>query len=157
MNKYLANLLITLIAGVLFGLAMVISQMTMPEKVLGFLDMHDAWDIDLMFVMGSGVSVFTLGYLWLIKPRQRSVLGQEFALPLHDSIDLKLISGAGLFGLGWGIAGICPGPAIASLSMAAPELYWFIVPMCLGMTLPRLFQRELWVPKTKIRRSGFFS
>lgn len=135
------SLLICLLAGVLFGLGMTISQMTDPKIVIAFLDIVGSWRIDLMFVMGGALLVFVPGFALLIKGRNKAVLGAKLALPSKTDIDGRLIIGASLFGLGWGIAGICPGPAFASISMANAELIYFIVPMLIGLKLPQWLVR----------------
>ncbi|MDW6004522.1 YeeE/YedE family protein [Vibrio mangrovi] len=132
MKKYM-NWLVAGSCGFLFGLGMVISGMVIPDKVTGFLDITGSWDISLAFVMGGALLVFMPGYLLLVKPKQRPVMADEFLFSSLRSIDLRLISGAVIFGVGWGMAGICPGPALASLSFGHLGLWVFFASMMVGL------------------------
>ncbi|MFC3023572.1 DUF6691 family protein [Vibrio zhugei] len=134
MNK-LAFALVALISGLLFGVGMAISGMANPQIVLGFLDVFGDWDPRLIFVMGGALAVFIPGYRWLILPRTTPVNSDEFCLSTNTHIDRTLISGAVIFGLGWGLAGICPGPAMASLTMGNPDVWIFVIAMVSGLTL----------------------
>ncbi|MGF1724045.1 DUF6691 family protein [Photobacterium nomapromontoriensis] len=126
---------IALIAGLLFGLGMMVSGMVDPNKVIGFLDIAGHWDPSLAFVMGGALLVFIPMYLLVIKKRVTPVCSKEFKLSTNQDIDRRLVVGATLFGLGWGIAGICPGPAVISLSGLNPAIWVFFVFMLLGMWL----------------------
>lgn len=117
-----------LLAGALFGAGLVIGGMTDPIKVRGFLDFFGAWDPTLMFVMGGAVSVHWLAYRW-VRGRKAPVLTTAFQIPSRKDIDLKLVVGAALFGVGWGLAGYCPGPAIVSLPSGGPSVVAFVVAM----------------------------
>ncbi len=134
--------LVSLICGLLFGIGLTVSQMVDPNKVLNFLDIFGAWDPSLAFVMIGGISVFMLGYYLIIKKSSKPVLAEQFDLPNKTKVDKSLLTGAALFGLGWGLAGICPGPAIANLSGFEPKILVFIVMMLIGMQLPALFSRK---------------
>ncbi|MGB2079065.1 MAG: DUF6691 family protein [Vibrio sp.] len=123
---------IVLLSGALFGAGMVLSGMVRPDKVLGFLDLSGQWDPSLAFVMGGGLITFMSGYHLWIKPKSKPVLTENFNTPNHSKIDKQLVLGAALFGVGWGLAGICPGPAMASLSSAHLGLVVFIAMMALG-------------------------
>ncbi|KOO04427.1 YeeE/YedE family protein [Vibrio nereis] len=125
--------LVSLFSGVLFGLGMIISGMANPEKVVGFLDVAGAWDPSLMFVMGGALLVFMPSYFLLIKPKQKPVVAQEFCLAKNKSIDSRLVSGAAIFGLGWGIAGVCPGPALSSLALGNSGVWVFFAFMMVGL------------------------
>jgi len=110
------KIFIGLIAGLLFGMGLTISQMVDPSKVINFLDIFGQWDASLAFVMGGAIAVFSTGYLVLIKKRTVAKCGDEISHALDKSLDKNLFIGAGTFGIGWGLAGICPGPAIVNLS-----------------------------------------
>ncbi len=131
------KLLSAFIAGLLFGLGLIIAQMTNPQKVLAFLDITGQWDASLMLVMSAGLIVFSLGYFYLIKPRTKPILVARFFIPQRNIIDTKLIIGAVLFGLGWGLTGICPGPAVTNILSAQPKILVFIAVMLLGMFCAR--------------------
>ncbi|MGL5041075.1 MAG: DUF6691 family protein [Aeromonas sp.] len=109
------KLLITFGAGLLFGIGMVISGMVDPTRVIGFLDVAGAWDPSLAFVMGGALLIFMPGYFLWVKPRRLSLLGEPIAAVPATVIDRRLIGGAALFGIGWGLVGICPGPALSLL------------------------------------------
>lgn len=132
MNKVIFRL-VSLFSGFLFGLGMIISGMANPEKVVGFLDVAGAWDPSLMFVMGGALLVFMPSYFLLIKPKQKPVVAQEFCLAKNKSIDSRLVSGAAIFGLGWGIAGVCPGPALSSLALGNIGVWVFFAFMMVGL------------------------
>ena len=125
--------LVALLAGLLFGLGMMVSGMVDPHRVLGFLDIAGAWDPSLMFVMGGALAVFLPVYLLVIKKRSVPVCSENFEMSNSTVIDKKLVTGAALFGLGWGIAGICPGPAVTSTLGLNPSMLVFIVTMLVGM------------------------
>lgn len=125
-----------LLAGLLFGAGLAISGMMDPLRVIGFLDVTGAWDPTLAFVMGGALLVMAIA--WMIQRRmQSSLAGDEFDLPGTSKIDARLVSGSALFGIGWGIAGLCPGPAIASLSTALWPALTFVAAMYAGMILFR--------------------
>ena len=129
-----AQSLIALLCGVLFGAGLVLSGMTDPAKVIGFLDLAGRWDPSLAFVMGSAVLI-TLPTFWLVGRRHRPLLGERFVIPGRKDLDARLVGGATLFGVGWGIAGLCPGPAIANLGSASTEILAFVASMMAGMWL----------------------
>lgn len=117
-----------LVAGVLFGAGLVIGGMTSPDKVRGFLDFAGEWDPTLVFVMGAAVLVHAVAYR-LVKGRASPVLAEAFQIPTRRDLDAKLLLGAAIFGLGWGLGGYCPGPAIASLSVGGPSVAAFVIAM----------------------------
>ncbi|WMN88741.1 YeeE/YedE family protein [Vibrio parahaemolyticus] len=121
-----------LVSGVLFGMGMAVSGMIDPAKVVGFLDISGNWDPSLAFVMGGALAVFMPSYFLIIKPRKQSVSGAEMCTPTNTKIDTRLLSGAAIFGLGWGLAGICPGPAVASLALGNVSIILFFVAMLAG-------------------------
>jgi uncharacterized protein len=126
--------LIALVAGLLFGLGLVFGGMTRPDVVLGFLDVFGHWNPQLAFVMGGAVLTTALGY-HLVLGRKRPLFEARFQLPTARNIDPRLLGGAALFGAGWGLAGYCPGPALASLAGGAPALLLFVACMVAGWWL----------------------
>ena len=132
MNNVLFRL-VALISGVLFGLGMVISGMADPQKVIGFLDIVGQWDPSLMFVMGGALLVFMPAYFLLIKPKSKPVNAEEFCLSTNTTIDKRLVTGAAIFGLGWGIAGVCPGPVVSSLALGDMDVIVFFIAMIAGL------------------------
>ncbi|WP_321149829.1 YeeE/YedE family protein [Aeromonas jandaei] len=129
------KLLTSLFAGLLFGLGMAISGMVDPARVTGFLDLAGAWDPSLAFVMGGALLVFMPGYFLLVKPRRQSVLGEPIAAVPAPKLDRNLVGGAALFGIGWGLVGICPGPALSLISSGQPMIMLFIAAMVAGILL----------------------
>lgn len=125
--------LVALICGILFGVGLTVSQMVNPNKVLNFLDVLGQWDPSLALVMVGGIGVFSLGYRVLVKPANKPVWGETFNIPTRADIDKPLLIGAIMFGLGWGLSGICPGPAISNLSGAEPKIFAFIAMMIISM------------------------
>jgi uncharacterized protein len=126
------GLIVNAIAGLLFGVGLVISGMADPAKVLNFLDVAGSWDPSLAFVMGGAIAVALPGY-WLVFRRSRPVLADQFRLPSKQSLDRRLVGGAAVFGVGWGLAGFCPGPAIVSLALGAPGTLIFVPAMLIGI------------------------
>ncbi len=126
--------LIALIAGILFGLGLVISDMVNPLRVIHFLDIGGDWDPTLLFVMMSALAFTTPAFHYLLK-RDCPVIGEKFYLPENKRIEKKLIIGAGLFGLGWGLAGFCPGPAITALATFSPDVLLFVAAMLTGFII----------------------
>lgn len=126
------------LAGLLFGLGLAISGMTDPARVIGFLDVAGAWDPTLIFVLGGAVITTFTGYR-LAWRRQAPVLDARFQLPTRRDLDGRLLGGAALFGIGWGLTGYCPGPAVASLPGLSWPLALFLVVMVAGWWLARRF------------------
>ncbi len=135
------NRLFEFLAGLLFGLGLILSGMADPGKVLGFLDLAGAWDPSLAFVMGGAILVGVVGYA-VAGRRSNTLLGGTIELPKNREIDQRLIGGALLFGVGWGIAGFCPGPALVSLGSAQPKALVFVLAMAAGMLLFELLERR---------------
>jgi uncharacterized protein len=129
------------VCGLLFGIGLIVSQMSNPAKVIGFLDITGQWDPSLAFVMAGAVAVFALGYRLALR-RSAPLLDKSFALPGKTNVDKALISGSLLFGLGWGLAGLCPGPAIVSSSFGDPRIWMFIVAMLSGMAIVRVIRQR---------------
>ena len=119
------------LSGLLFGLGLTISGMINPAKVIGFLDVTGNWDPSLALVMASGLAVTLPGFHFILK-QKRPLFEAKFYLPGKADIDLRLIGGAVLFGIGWGLAGYCPGPAIAALGFGSIEPWLFVAAMFLG-------------------------
>lgn len=128
------KLTIALIAGLMFGLGLSLGGMTQPGVVLGFLDLFGAWNPRLMFVMAAAVLTTAIGYR-LVFRRGRPLFESDFQLPLAKRFDARLIAGSAMFGMGWGIAGYCPGPALASLGGGAPSLLVLVATMLAGWWL----------------------
>ncbi|MEZ9230269.1 DUF6691 family protein [Vibrio amylolyticus] len=136
-----SNIVIGLAAGILFGAGMIISGMADPEVVLAFLDVTGNWDPSLIFVMGGALMVFTPMYHLVIKKRTHSIDGTEYDWPTKPKVDKRLVFGSVLFGIGWGIAGICPGPAITSLSGGSSIIITFVIAMLAGTALANLYTK----------------
>lgn len=124
--------LLGLLAGLLFGVGLVVSGMSDPAKVLNFLDVFGTWDPSLAFVLGGASTTAFLGYR-LVRRRDRPVVFDAFELPTRSDVDARLVGGAALFGVGWGIGGFCPGPAWTALTLAAPGTLAFLPAMLVGM------------------------
>lgn len=128
------NALIAAISGLVFGIGLIASGMTDPAKVKGFLDLAGAWDPSLGLVMGGAIAV-GVGAFALARRRQRSWTGQRMELPTPTVIDARLIGGGVLFGIGWGVAGYCPGPALVALGGGSGAAGLFVLAMLIGMAL----------------------
>jgi len=131
------RLLPPLASGVLFGAGLTISGMTDPHRVRGFLDIFGHWDPTLAFVMGGAVIIMAVA--WRLRLRMAApVFGEKFSLPDRTDLDARLIVGSALFGIGWGMAGLCPGPAVASLALAPLDVLPFVLAMLAGIGLHRI-------------------
>jgi uncharacterized protein len=128
------TLLFSLFSGLLFGAGLALSGMTNPNKVLNFLDVAGAWDPSLGLVMAGAIPITALGY-WAARRRTRPMAALSFQWPRARQIDVPLLVGAVLFGIGWGLAGYCPAPAVASLTNLSPALWTFLGAMFLGFWL----------------------
>lgn len=128
------QVLVSLIAGLIFGLGLILAGMTDPAKVQGFLDLLGSWNPSLALVMGGAIAV-AAPLFFLIERRGSSWDGQRLALPSRTGIDARLVLGGLLFGAGWGLAGYCPGPALVALGEGRLDALWFVPAMLLGMTL----------------------
>jgi uncharacterized membrane protein YedE/YeeE len=126
-----------LIAGLLFGLGLAVSGMTDPDKVLNFLDISGRWDPSLALVMLGALAVATPGYAW-VRGRSRAICGDALPEPANPRIDANLLLGSVLFGVGWGIAGFCPGPALANLAHGTGDALVFVVALVAGSQLARV-------------------
>ena len=123
------------ICGILFSIGLGISGMTQPQKVIGFLDVFGDWDLSLAFVMGGAVISYLLLQLLIQRRFSKPMLGERFQIPSRKDLDRPLIFGALLFGMGWGIGGYCPGPAISSLGSGSVNAVLFVLAMAMGMLL----------------------
>lgn len=145
-----AQLGAALLSGALFAVGLVVSGMVQPEKVIGFLDVGGAWDPSLAWVMGAAVAVHALAVAWS-RRRSSPLFAERFALPTRRDLDPPLIAGAALFGVGWGLGGLCPGPALIASVAAAPSAGVFVLAMISGMALvahaPRLRPTERGAPR----------
>lgn len=128
------KILLALLSGLLFGSGLSLGGMTRPAVVLGFLDIFGHWDPRLAFVMAGAVLTTAIGYRLVLR-RPRPLLADAFQLPASRRIDVRLVGGAAVFGIGWGIAGYCPGPALASLGAADPSLWLLVACMIAGWWL----------------------
>lgn len=120
-----------LVCGLLFGVGLAVSGMVNPAKVLGFFDVAGQWDPSLAFVMAGGVAVFAIGFR-LATRRAGPLFAEKFDIPARRDIDPRLVVGAVLFGIGWGLAGFCPGPALTSLAFGMTKVYAFVAAMVAG-------------------------
>ena len=137
-----------LLSGLLFGIGLIVSGMTDPSKVTGFLDLAGKWDPSLAFVMGGAIIIGSLLFPFATK-RERSVLGSPMQLPTATTIDRRLVLGGLTFGVGWGLAGYCPGPALASLTHSGAKPWVFVFAMLAGMALFELTERLNGKAKSK--------
>lgn len=137
MNKFS---LAALLAGALFGVGLAMSGMTDARRVLGFLDLFGDFDPTLVFVLGGAAATTAVLFRFVLR-RGAPVLAETFQLSKLKHIDRKLLVGAALFGIGWGIAGYCPGPALAGLGVGSAEAIWFVPAMLAGILLHRIVHR----------------
>ena len=138
------SVLFALLAGAVFGLGLIVSGMANPVKVLGFLDLAGPWDPSLAFVMAGAIAVGAIAFA-VARQRTRSFLGLQMKLPTARDLDRRLVVGSLLFGVGWGIAGLCPGPALVAFGAGETKAVIFVVAMVGGMVLFELleqFRRE---------------
>ena len=124
--------ILSLACGVIFGVGLVISGMTNPEKVIGFLSITHDWDASLIFVMGGAILV-TTPIFFLLKYQVKSLLSARITLTEIKNVDRRLVLGSAFFGVGWGLVGLCPGPAISSIAFFEPITFIFLVSMIAGI------------------------
>ena len=147
------NVFTSLLAGLVFGLGLIVSGMANPAKVLGFLDLGGAWDPSLALVMAGAVGVGTVAFAFT-RRRTLSLLGSKMTLPTSRRIDRPLVVGSLLFGIGWGIAGFCPGPGLVGVGMGEVKALIFVAAMLAGMGLFEwLERRKPAVPAAALSRS----
>ncbi len=123
-----------LVAGLIFGLGLTVSGMINPAKIISFLDIAGKWDPSLLVVMAAALAVASIGYR-IVLSREKPAFEPSFSLPTNSVIDRPLIVGSALFGVGWGLAGLCPGPAIAAAALGHVEIYAFLIALVAGMLL----------------------
>jgi uncharacterized membrane protein YedE/YeeE len=124
--------------GLLFGAGLALSGMINPARVLGFLDVAGAWDPTLAFVLGGALLPSALSYV-LVRSMKRPVMADEFCIPQNRTVETRMLAGAAMFGIGWGIVGLCPGPAIAGLVLGKWEIWVFVAAMIAGMWAQRQY------------------
>lgn len=129
-----------LVSGLIFGLGLIISQMVNPDKVISFLDIFGDWDPSLALVMGAALIVTAVGYR-LVWRKPKPLAADQFQVPTNRTIDKKLSIGAVLFGIGWGLVGLCPGPAIAALLIGGLPIIIFLAAMIAGMVMSEVFSK----------------
>ena len=134
------HILAAFASALIFGIGLGISGMTLPAKVIGFLDITGQWDPSLMAVMAGAILVHAVSYRFIIK-RRNPVLTSEFKIPTKRDIDWKLIHGSAIFGAGWGLGGFCPGPALVGLVTGEPSVVIFVLSMVAGIYLHRFFDK----------------
>ena len=134
------QLLMALFAGLVFGLGLIVSGMTDPSKVIGFLDLAGAWDPSLALVMGGAIGVGLMAFRFA-RTRSQALLGGPMQLPTARQIDRRLVLGGLTFGIGWGLAGFCPGPALASLATGGSKPLIFTAAMLVGMVIFEVLER----------------
>ncbi|MFC4931550.1 YeeE/YedE family protein [Massilia sp. GCM10023247] len=144
------HILVAFAVGLVFGLGLILSGMTDPAKVTGFLDLAGNWDPSLAFVMGGAILVGSIAFA-LARNRERALLGGAMRLPSATAIDRRLVLGSLAFGAGWGLAGYCPGPALASLASGGAKPLVFTLAMLAGMGLFELFERRERRPSASMR------
>ncbi len=135
------TILIAALAGLVFGLGLLVSGMADPQKVLGFLDLAGAWDPSLALVMGGAIALGLPGFAWA-RRRSRSLLGEPMHLPARQAVDAPLLIGSALFGIGWGLAGYCPGPALVGTAAGWGSAAIFSAAMLAGMLLFGLWSNK---------------
>lgn len=135
-----------LIAGLVFGLGLILSGMANPAKVLNFLDVFGTWDPSLAFVMGGAIAVTAPSFALLFHKRQTPYFDHTFRLPTRNDLEPKLLTGAAIFGVGWGVGGFCPGPALTALPVGAIGTLTFVPFMLIGMWIAR------HTPELKLKR-----
>jgi uncharacterized membrane protein YedE/YeeE len=138
----------SLTCGFIFGLGLLISGMVQPAKVLGFLDIFGAWDPSLAVVMAAALAVSNAGFA-LARRRQKPILAPRSLWPLKTEIDPPLVIGSALFGVGWGLVGLCPGPALENLATLSPRVIAFVVAMAAGILV-----HDLWQTRRAARHSS---
>jgi uncharacterized membrane protein YedE/YeeE len=134
------------VVGLLFGAGLALSDMINPARVLAFLDIAGNWDPTLAYVMAGALVPSAIGY-WLSRGMQRPLMEREFRIPQNRVIEPQLLAGAAIFGIGWGLVGFCPGPALAALGFGLWQPWLFVMAMLAGMVVHRIFQDRVIGPK----------
>ncbi|MDP3517855.1 MAG: YeeE/YedE family protein [Pseudohongiella sp.] len=138
MNKHFVSAFVT---GLIFGIGLLVSGMANPDKVLSFLDIAGAWDPSLAFVMGGAIAVGAIAFTF-VKGRTHSLWGEPLRLPGKKDLDKRLIMGSLGFGIGWGLAGFCPGPALVAFGTGAPKAIVFVAAMVAGMAIYEVIEKS---------------
>ena len=138
----MTRLITALIIGSVFGIGLAIAGMLNPSKVVGFLDVFGDWDPSLAFVMGGGVLVNAIGHRFVMK-RKAPIQSAKFSMPTSTNIDKPLVIGSVIFGVGWGLAGLCPGPVVASLLLSGQAMLPFFGLLITGLLVGQIFMRRL--------------
>lgn len=134
------TLLAALVSGVLFGVGLMVSGMASPAKVQGFLDLAGRWDPSLFLVMAGAILIGSIAFLFA-KRRKKSLLGLPMRIPASTGVTLRLVLGSAVFGVGWGLAGFCPGPALVAIGAGVPKAWGFVATMLAGMIAFDLVER----------------
>lgn len=134
------NVIISLLVGIIFGIGLILAQMTNPSKIISFLTFGENWDPSLLFVMASAVFISFFAFS-LAKKKNKTLLNLDFEIPKRSDIDSSLIVGSALFGIGWGMVGFCPAPAIVSLAFGNLQTLLFIVTMLIGVYLVKIIKK----------------
>jgi hypothetical protein len=148
------SLFLSFLSGFIFSIGLGISGMTNPDKVKGFLDILGQWQIDLAFVMGSALVINFISYQ-IVKKMKKPLFEKSFSIPNNKNIDFKLIGGSSIFGLGWGISGFCPGPALASLPTLKIEVILFVISMIIGFIIYNKFQKYEISKSSRLNYSSY--
>jgi len=139
------QILMAFVTGTIFGIGLILSGMTDPSKVIGFLDLAGHWDPSLAFVMGGAILVGVVAFRFA-RGREKSLLGNEMRLPTSSQIDRRLVLGSLAFGTGWGLAGYCPGPALVSVAQGGAQPLIFVAAMLAGMVIYEIQDRLAATP-----------
>jgi uncharacterized membrane protein YedE/YeeE len=144
----MSRVVVAFVCGLVFGAGLLVSQMSNPAKVIGFLDIAGNWDPSLAFVMAGAVAVFGAAY-WRARRRRAPLLAPRFATPSRSNIDRPLVAGSLIFGVGWGLSGFCPGPAVVSSAFGDWRVWLFVAAIIVGMLLYRFWPgRQVVVGQT---------
>jgi len=135
------RLIFASISGLIFGFGLALSGMLNPSKVQGFLDIFGVWDPSLAFVMGGGIMVNAIGYYFVLK-RDKPLFAEKFTLPTTTNIDKNLLIGSTIFGIGWGLAGLCPGPVISNVLLQPQDAVIFLIIMVFGLSVGRRISNQ---------------
>jgi uncharacterized membrane protein YedE/YeeE len=128
------------VSGVLFGLGLCVSEMINPARVVGFLDVLGDWDSTLVFVMAAAVGITGIGFP-VVLGRSKPLFADRFEVPKKFDIDARLLTGSVIFGVGWGLSGLCPGPAVTALASMSPSIFMFVAAMCAGQLIASRFEK----------------
>lgn len=142
----MSRAIVAFVSGLVFGAGLIVSQMSSPAKVIGFLDITGKWDPSLALVMAGALAVFGAVY-WSSRARTTPLLAPRFALPSRDEIDRQLVAGSLIFGVGWGLSGFCPGPAVVASAFGGWRVWLFVLAMLAGMLLFRSWPDRQSIPR----------